>query len=194
MPGLINMHTHFSLSLPGAGGDAVSALDPHELALYMADGARRTLLSGVTTVRCVAEKGGARLRAAPGDRGGPRARPAHLHRRQGAVLHRRARPRHRRHARMRRRGRVRPRCAQPGQGRRRPHQAHDLGRHRRRARADHDTAAHARRDGGGDLDRPRVGPQGHGARRPGGDHRRGRRARPRLRRARLRADARGRRD
>lgn len=59
MPGLINMHTHFSLSLPGAGGDAVSALDPHELALYMADGARRTLLSGVTTVRCVAEKGGA---------------------------------------------------------------------------------------------------------------------------------------
>lgn len=59
MPGLINMHTHFSLSLPGPGGDAVSALGPHGLALYMADGARRTLLSGVTTVRCVAEKGGA---------------------------------------------------------------------------------------------------------------------------------------
>jgi imidazolonepropionase-like amidohydrolase len=59
MPGLINMHTHFSLSLPGPGGDAVSALNPHELALHMADGARRTLLSGVTTVRCVAEKGGA---------------------------------------------------------------------------------------------------------------------------------------
>lgn len=59
MPGLINMHTHFSLSLPGPGGDAVSAMDPHELALYMADGARRTLLSGVTTVRCVSEKGGA---------------------------------------------------------------------------------------------------------------------------------------
>lgn len=59
MPGLINMHTHFSLSLPGAGGDAVSAQSAPELALYMADGARRTLLSGVTTVRCVAEKGGA---------------------------------------------------------------------------------------------------------------------------------------
>jgi imidazolonepropionase-like amidohydrolase len=59
LPGLINMHTHFSLSLPGVGGDEVSALQPHELALYMADGARRTLLSGVTTVRCVAEKGGA---------------------------------------------------------------------------------------------------------------------------------------
>jgi len=55
-PGLVNMHTHFSLSLPGAGGDAVSSMTPHELALYMADGARRTLLEGVTTVRCVAEK------------------------------------------------------------------------------------------------------------------------------------------
>ncbi|MCR2810813.1 MULTISPECIES: amidohydrolase family protein [unclassified Microbacterium] len=59
MPGLINMHTHFSLSLPGPGGDAVSALSAHDLALHMADGARRTLLSGVTTVRCVAEKDGA---------------------------------------------------------------------------------------------------------------------------------------
>lgn len=56
MAGLLNMHTHLSLSLPGPGGDAVSALSPHALALYMASGARRTLLSGVTTVRCVAEK------------------------------------------------------------------------------------------------------------------------------------------
>jgi imidazolonepropionase-like amidohydrolase len=55
-PGLANMHTHFSLSLPGAGGDAVKDLGPHDLALYMADGARRTLDCGVTTVRCVAEK------------------------------------------------------------------------------------------------------------------------------------------
>lgn len=59
MSGLANMHTHFSLSLPGPGGDTVSGLSPHELALYMASGARRTLLSGVTTVRCVAEKEGA---------------------------------------------------------------------------------------------------------------------------------------
>lgn len=56
MAGLLNMHTHLSLSLPGPGGDAVSALSPHGLALYMASGARRTVLSGVTTVRCVAEK------------------------------------------------------------------------------------------------------------------------------------------
>jgi imidazolonepropionase-like amidohydrolase len=56
MPGLLNMYTHFSLSLPGPGGGAVSAFGPHALVLYMADGARRTLNSGVTTVRCVAEK------------------------------------------------------------------------------------------------------------------------------------------
>src|SRR6188472_1875267 len=56
-PGLINMHTHFSLSLPGAVGAEVEAMDAAALALYMADGARRTLHNGVTTVRCVAEKG-----------------------------------------------------------------------------------------------------------------------------------------
>ncbi len=54
--GLLNMHTHFSLSLPGSGGDAVKDLGAHALALHMASGARRTLLGGVTTVRCVAEK------------------------------------------------------------------------------------------------------------------------------------------
>ncbi|GAA1516976.1 amidohydrolase family protein [Sphaerisporangium rubeum] len=55
-PGLVNMHTHLSLSLPGNGGDTVKDMGPHDLALHMADGARRTLLCGVTTVRCVAEK------------------------------------------------------------------------------------------------------------------------------------------
>lgn len=56
MAGLINMHTHFSLSLPGGGGDDVRSMDPHRLALYMASGAARTLQGGVTAVRCVAEK------------------------------------------------------------------------------------------------------------------------------------------
>ncbi|MER5621537.1 amidohydrolase family protein [Streptosporangium sp. NPDC002544] len=55
-PGLVNMHTHLSLSLPGQGGDSVKNMTAHELVLYMADGARRTLHCGVTTVRCVAEK------------------------------------------------------------------------------------------------------------------------------------------
>lgn len=56
MPGLVNMHTHFSLALPGRDGDQVSRLRPHALALYMAGAARDTLRSGVTTVRCVAER------------------------------------------------------------------------------------------------------------------------------------------
>ena len=56
MSGLINMHTHFSLSLPGEAGEQLRRMSPYALALHMADGARRTLLCGVTTVRCVAEK------------------------------------------------------------------------------------------------------------------------------------------
>jgi imidazolonepropionase-like amidohydrolase len=55
MAGLFNMHTHFSLALPGPAGDSVRTMSPHELMLYVADGARRTLRSGVTTVRCVGE-------------------------------------------------------------------------------------------------------------------------------------------
>jgi imidazolonepropionase-like amidohydrolase len=76
LPGLVNMHTHLSLSLPGAAGARVEAMGPHQLALYMASGAERTLLAGVTTVRCVAEKDGAdfALRAAieAGEVRGPR--------------------------------------------------------------------------------------------------------------------------
>jgi len=56
-PGLMNMHTHFSLTLPGDYGKYMAGLDDAGLSLYMADGARRALLAGVTTVRCVAERG-----------------------------------------------------------------------------------------------------------------------------------------
>jgi imidazolonepropionase-like amidohydrolase len=56
MAGLLNMHTHLSLSLPGTAGDELMSMDPYGLALYMASGAQRTLLGGVSTVRCVAEK------------------------------------------------------------------------------------------------------------------------------------------
>ncbi len=76
MAGLFNMHTHFSLALPGPLGDQVRAMSPHELALYVADGARRTLDSGVTSVRCVGESDHAEfaLRAAiaAGRADGPR--------------------------------------------------------------------------------------------------------------------------
>ncbi|WP_432564067.1 amidohydrolase family protein [Kineococcus sp. SYSU DK003] len=58
LPGLVNMHTHFTLVLPGDRGREIAAMDAHDLALHVADGARRTLLSGVTTVRCVAEEDG----------------------------------------------------------------------------------------------------------------------------------------
>lgn len=74
-----NAH-HLSLSLPGPIGDEVQQMGPHGLAFYMADGGRRTLEEGVTTVRCVAEKDGAdfALRAAI-DQGrvpGPRMKTA----------------------------------------------------------------------------------------------------------------------
>ncbi|WP_432564065.1 amidohydrolase family protein [Kineococcus sp. SYSU DK003] len=57
-PGLVNMHTHLGLSLPGRLGDAVRAMNPVELVLHMADGAAKTLQAGVTTIRCVGEKEG----------------------------------------------------------------------------------------------------------------------------------------
>jgi imidazolonepropionase-like amidohydrolase len=56
VPGLINMHTHFSLALPGSRGADMRELDGAGIALYMADGARRALHAGITTVRCVAER------------------------------------------------------------------------------------------------------------------------------------------
>jgi imidazolonepropionase-like amidohydrolase len=57
MAGLANLHVHFGLALPGPLADAVHRADPAELVLLMADSARRTLRSGVTTVRLVGERG-----------------------------------------------------------------------------------------------------------------------------------------
>src|SRR5918997_5362397 len=55
-PGLINMHMHLSLSLPGPRGAEVRAMDLPQLAFHMAGGAARTVRSGITTIRCVGEK------------------------------------------------------------------------------------------------------------------------------------------
>lgn len=55
MPGLTNMHVHLSLGLPGHLGDEVHRSNLAELVLLMADSARRTLHSGVTTARLVGE-------------------------------------------------------------------------------------------------------------------------------------------
>lgn len=55
MAGLTNMHVHLGLALPGDLADTVHRSNPAELVLLMADSARRTLRSGVTTVRLVGE-------------------------------------------------------------------------------------------------------------------------------------------
>lgn len=58
IPGLMNMHVHLGLKLPGAAGAAlVGETDPEEV-LRMAANARRSLLSGVTTLRLVGEDHG----------------------------------------------------------------------------------------------------------------------------------------
>lgn len=58
IPGLMNMHVHFGLILPGAQGAALANETPAELALRMASNARRSLMAGVTTVRLVGETQG----------------------------------------------------------------------------------------------------------------------------------------
>ena len=55
IPGLMNMHVHLGLKLPGAAGAALAnETDPAE-ALRMASNARLSLLSGTTTLRLVGE-------------------------------------------------------------------------------------------------------------------------------------------
>jgi len=58
IPGLMNMHVHLGLKLPGAAGAALATeTDPQEV-LRMASNARKSLMSGVTTVRLVGEDHG----------------------------------------------------------------------------------------------------------------------------------------
>lgn len=58
IPGLMNMHVHLGLKLPGAAGAALAnESDPAET-LRMAANARLSLLSGVTTLRLVGEDHG----------------------------------------------------------------------------------------------------------------------------------------
>lgn len=56
-PGLMNMHVHFGLVLPGAAGAALAGETEAALALRMADAARASLRAGVTTVRLTGERG-----------------------------------------------------------------------------------------------------------------------------------------
>lgn len=58
IPGLMNMHVHLGLKLPGASGDAlINETDPQQ-ALRMASNACRSLLAGTTTLRLVGEDHG----------------------------------------------------------------------------------------------------------------------------------------
>ncbi|HEY5755935.1 MAG TPA: amidohydrolase family protein [Steroidobacter sp.] len=58
VPGLLNMHTHFGLKLPGPAGAALENETNMQLVLRMADNARQSLYAGVTTVRLVGEEHG----------------------------------------------------------------------------------------------------------------------------------------
>lgn len=56
MAGLINMHVHLGLKLPGKQSQDLAQESDAALALRMASNARAALIAGVTTVRLVAEK------------------------------------------------------------------------------------------------------------------------------------------
>jgi imidazolonepropionase-like amidohydrolase len=58
VPGLMNMHVHLDLKLPGVEGMALAAETAPEQALRMAANARDTLRAGVTTVRLVGTENG----------------------------------------------------------------------------------------------------------------------------------------
>ncbi len=58
LPGLMNMHVHLGLKLPGAAGDSLTSETDVEEVLRMAGNARLSLLSGVTTLRLVGEDHG----------------------------------------------------------------------------------------------------------------------------------------
>ena len=57
-PGLLNMHVHFGLKLPGAAGAALADENDMQLVLRMAENARQSLYVGVTTVRLTGENHG----------------------------------------------------------------------------------------------------------------------------------------
>jgi imidazolonepropionase-like amidohydrolase len=57
-PGLLNMHVHFGLKLPGPAGAALANENDMQLVMRMAENARRSLYAGVTTVRLTGESHG----------------------------------------------------------------------------------------------------------------------------------------
>jgi imidazolonepropionase-like amidohydrolase len=76
IPGLMNMHVHFGLKLPGKDRAALADETTAELALRMMVNARKSLAAGVTTIRMTGSEGntGVAIREAinRGDYAGPR--------------------------------------------------------------------------------------------------------------------------
>ncbi len=56
IPGLMNMHVHLGLKLPGKTEAELANETEAELALRMADNARKILLAGITTIRLTGEE------------------------------------------------------------------------------------------------------------------------------------------
>ena len=61
VPGLMNMHVHFGLKLPGKMAAELANEKDTELALRVAYNARQSLLSGVTTIRSTGDTGAASI-------------------------------------------------------------------------------------------------------------------------------------
>ena len=61
VPGLMNMHVHFGLKLPGKMQAELANEKDTELALRVAYNARQSLLSGVTTIRSTGDTGAASI-------------------------------------------------------------------------------------------------------------------------------------
>ena len=61
VPGLMNMHVHFGLKLPGKMAAELANEKDAELALRVAYNARQSLLSGVTTIRSTGDTGAASI-------------------------------------------------------------------------------------------------------------------------------------
>src|SRR5690606_41737460 len=101
-PGLMNMHVHFGLKLPGAAGAELQNETDAQQVLRMAHNAERSLRAGVTSVRLTSELHGndfALKRAIQrGEAVGPRIRSEE--RRVGKECRSRGRPMHQRKQRI----------------------------------------------------------------------------------------------
>ena len=78
IPGLMNMHVHLGLVLPGKMKAELANESEAALALRMAANARESLQAGVTTIRLTGEPGTCRPGPDESDKQGSGRWPAHL--------------------------------------------------------------------------------------------------------------------